>query len=394
MPLSDISVRNAKPREKPYKLSDGAGLYVAVQPNGSRLWRLDYQIFGKRKTLSIGAYPVISLADARAKRDNAKRQIADGIDPSVDRKAQRIASAFASENTFASVVTDYLARIEHDGIAPATLRKKKWLLEDLPEPLAKRPIADIKPFEVFDLLQSVERTGRLETAVRLRSALSAVFRLAVVTLRAEGDPTQPLRGSTKSPKVRHRSAITDPKRLGAVLTLIDGYTGWWPVRCALQFTALTAARPGEVRCARWDEIDFKAKKWTIPAQRTKMRRQHEVPLSKQTISVLTDIKRLTGNYELVFASLQDHESPVSENAMNGALRRMKVEKAEHCSHGFRSSFSSILNERAEDWEIIEMCLAHVVGSGTRNAYNRAQRWDERTEMMQKWADLLDDFRKL
>lgn len=393
MALTDLALRTAKPKEKAYKLFDGGGLHLVVNPNGSRLWRLAYRFAGKPKQLAFGPYPTVSLADARQKREDAKKLLLDGRDPSAARKLDKINAAISEGNTFENLAADYMARLAARESAPATIAKVKWLLEGLAGPaLGKRPIAEITPVEILALLQQVERSGRRETARRLRSTIGSVFRFAIATLRAQTDPTSALRDALERPKVKHRAALTDPKQLGGLLRAIDDYDGWPTLRSALLFTALTFARPGEVRGARWTEIDFGKAIWSIPAERMKMRRAHAVPLSRQAIAVLADIRPLTGTSELIFPSIRSNKKLLSENAMNSALRRMGFTQDEMTSHGFRAAASSILNERGHSPDVIEAALGHLDQNEVRRAYNRATYWPERVALMQAWAEMLDAFR--
>lgn len=394
MPLTDIAIRNAKPKAQAYKLFDGGGLFLFVTPTGSRLWRLAYRFAGKAKQLSFGPYPTISLADARQKREEAKRVLADGQDPSVVRQRAKIEAAATAENTFGLIAAEYLERLQAKGSAEATMAKNRWFLEKLAGPaLGNHPIAQITPVEVLSVLQSVERSGRLETAKKLRAAIGSVFRLAIATLRAETDPTGPLRGALRPPKVVHRAALTSPKDVGALLCSIDTYTGWPSLRAGLLFNALTFCRPGEVRGAQWNEIDLEKAVWTIPEYRMKMRRPHLVPLSRQAVQVLKDLHPITGASELVFPSVRSNKKMLSENAFNSALRRMGFTQEEMTAHGFRATASSILNERGFPPDVIEAALAHVEPNAVRRAYNRATYWPERVAMMQAWADMLDEFRQ-
>ncbi|MEP9368209.1 integrase arm-type DNA-binding domain-containing protein [Xanthobacter sp. VNH20] len=395
MPLTDLALRNAKPKDKAYKLFDGGGLHVLVSPNGSRIWRLAYRFGGKPKQLSFGPYPTTSLADARLKRDEAKRLLLNGEDPSAVRKHDKVAAAAASGNTFGMITAEYLARLEAREAAAATLAKNRWMLEKLAGPsLAPRPIAEITPAEILGILQQVERSGRLETARRMRAAIGSVFRFAIATLRAETDPTFPLRDALERPKVTHRAALIEPQALGGLMRVIDEYDGWPTLRSALLFTALTFCRPGEVRGARWAEFDFETSVWSIPAERMKMRRPHKVPLSKQALRVLAEIRPLTGEAELVFPSIRSNKKLLSENALNSALRRMGFTQDEMTAHGFRATASSILNERGFSPDVIEAALAHIDQNEIRRAYNRATYWPERVVLMQAWADMLDEFRAL
>jgi integrase len=388
--MSDTACRAAKAAEREYKLSDAGGLYLLVKPNGTRLWNQAYRFAGKQKKLSHGSYPTVSLADARRLRDEAKKLLASGVDPGANKRIQRLAAVTSAGDTFGSLAAEYLARIEDEGAAPATVSKNRWMLVDLAGPsLGTRPIADITPAEILVLLQQIERTGRRETARRLRSVIGTVFRLAVATLRAKDDPTLPLRGALKAPKVKHRAAITDEKQLGALLAAIDDYDGWPTLRCALQFAALTFARPGEVRGAVWEEIDIENAVWRIDGKRTKVRRPHDVPLSRQALDVLGEVKEVARASTLVFPSIRSNKTPLSENAMNSALRRLGFTQDEMTAHGFRAAASSILNEKGFRPDVIEAALGHQEKNEIRRAYNRATYWPERIELMEAWADHLD-----
>lgn len=390
--LTDRAVRNSKPQEKPYKLSDGGGLHVVVQPGGSKLWRLKYRFAGKEKLLSFGSYPSVSIASARQKREEAKKQMTAGLDPAVRKKLDKIAEEKAAQNTFGAVVAEHLANMAANGLAETTLAKNRWMLEDLAAPLAKRPIAEIMPIEVLDVLKRVEKSGRRETARKLRGMIGGVFRYAVVTLRATNDPTAPLRGALLAPQVQHRPAIIDERELGVLMRAVDEYDGWPTLRAALQLTALTMTRPGDVRFMRRSEINFERAVWCIPAERMKMRRAHDVPLSRQAMEILQGIWSLSDYGDLVVPSIRSIKKPLSENAMNCALRRMGYAKDEMTSHGFRATASTILNERGFNPDVIEAALAHQDKNVIRRAYNRATYWPERVKLLQSWADLLDQFK--
>ncbi len=394
MPLSHFDLKNAHPAEKPYKLSDGGGLHLLIQPNGSKLWRLKYRFLGKERMLSFGAYPLISLAEARAKRDEAKKLVLDGKDPSVQKKLDHIAAVTASKCTFGIVAAEYISNLEASGAAPQTVKKNRWLLEDLARPLANRPIADITPVELLDLLKRIEKSGRRETARRVRGIIGSVFRLAIVTLRANNDPTIALHGALLAPKTKPRAAIIDERAFGGLLRSIDEFDGWPSIRAALQFSALTFARPGEVRGAKRSEINFEKALWRISPERTKMRRAHDVPLSRQAIAVLEDVWSLSDPGELIFPSLRTHTRSLSENAFNSALRRMGYTQDEMTAHGFRATASTILDENGFNPDVIEAALGHQEPNEIRRAYNRASYWKERVDMLQKWADMLDAFRLL
>jgi integrase len=392
MSLNHFDIQNAKPDAKPYKLADGGGLFLLIQPNGSKLWRLKYRYLGTERSLSFGPYPVVSLADARTKRDEAKKLISEGVDPAVRKKLNRIAAETAARNTFGAVAEEYLENLRERGAAEATIAKNKWLLEDLASPIANRPVAEITPAELLHLLKLVEKSGRRETARRLRGIMGTVFRYAVVTLRANSDPTFALRGALLPPNTKSRAAITDEKRLGALLRSIDDFDGYPTIRAALQFLALTFARPGEVRGATRDEFNFEKSVWRISAARTKTRKPHDVPLSRQALAVVQDVWPLSGNFTLVFPSIISKKTPLSENTFNSTLRRLGYGHDEMSAHGFRSSASTILNENGFNPDVIETALGHQNQNSIRRTYNRAIYWPERIALMQKWADMLDAFR--
>jgi integrase len=394
MALTQTSIVKTVAKDKPLKLSDGGGLHLLVQPSGSKLWRFRYRFGGKENMLSLGSFPIITLAAARSKRDEAKKLLAGGTDPSVKRKLDKIAAATSAQNTFGAVAAEYLANLEKNGCAEATLSKNRWLLSDLASPLSNRPIADIHPAEILTILKRIEQSGRRESAQRLRGVIGSVFRYAIVTLRALSDPTTALRGAILRPIVKHRAAITDEKQLGALMCSIDEYDGWPTLRAAMQLLALTMTRPSDVRGMRRSEINFDKAMWRIPATRMKMRRPHDVPLSRQALAILRDIWPLSDRGELVLPSIRASDKPLSEGAMISALRRMGYTKEEMTPHGFRSAASTILNERGFNPDVIEAALAHQQENEIRRAYNRSVYWPDRVKLMQAWADLLDEFKHL
>jgi integrase len=390
--LTQLAITAAKPQAKPYKLGDGGGLYLLVEPSGSKGWRFRYKIRGKENMLSLGVFPIVTLAQARARRDDAKRTIAEGEDPAQRRREEKLAAAVAASKTFGVIAEEYIAKLKDEGAAESTLDKNAWLLLDLAGSLRNRPIAELTPAEILDLLKRIEKSGRRDTARRLRGVIGSVSRYAVVTLRAQSDPTYALRGALLKPDVKHRAAITDERKLGALMLSIDEYDGWPSLRAALLLLALTMTRPGDVRLMRKSEIIFPKALWRIPAERMKMRRPHDVPLSRQALVVIRDMWELTQGNELLLPSIRSVKKPLSENAFNSALRRMGYPKDEMTAHGFRSSASTILNERGFDRDHIEAALAHQDEDDVRRAYNRATYLPERIKLMQDWADLLDQFR--
>jgi integrase len=390
--LTALAIQNAKPRDKEYKLADGDGLHLLISPNGRKHWRLRYRFGGKQLMLSLGTYPAVSLADARARRDQAQKLIADGINPSQQRKLEKLTKEIANRNTFGAIVEEHLQKQKETGISENTLEKNRWMLQKLAAPLTDRPISEINAAEVLAVLRKVEQSGRRETARKLRGAIGGIFRLAIASLRATTDPTYALRGALAAPVVTHRPAITDEADLGALMASIDDYDGWPTLRAAMQFLSLTMVRPIEVRLMRRSEVVWPKAMWRIPADRMKMRVPHEVPLSKQALEVLRSVWDLSREDRYIFPSIRSPLKPLSESAINSALRRMGYTKEEVCAHGFRSSASTILNERGFDRDVIEAALAHQDTDEVRAAYNRSKYWKPRIKLMQAWADLLDEFK--
>jgi integrase len=392
MVLTVFTVEKTKPRDKPYLITDGNGLHLLINTNGSKLWRLRYRFGGKQNMLGLGTFPEVTLAEARQRRDEARRLLAKGIDPSAQRKADKTAATTAAENTFGAAAEDYIAKLKSENAAPSTLSKNRWLLQDLAAPLTPRPLTQITSAEILNILKLVEKSGRRSTAHRLRGSIGSVYRFAIANQKAENDPTYALRGALLKHQEQHRAAITDEHKFGALMSCIDEYDGWPTLTAALQFIALTFGRPIEVRLMRRAEINWAAEKWSVPAERMKMRRPHDVPLSRQALQVLRSVWELSHGDGLVFPSIRSAERPLSESAMNSALRRMGYAKDEMTAHGFRASADTILHERQFSDAVIEKCLAHEEQDDVKRAYNRAKYWPERVKLMQAWADLLDDLR--
>lgn len=392
--LNDLEIRKAKPGAKLVKLSDGGGLQIWINPNGSKYWRLAYRLEGKQRVLAIGVYPAVGLKEAREARDAAKRLLAKGVDPSQAKQIGRAAKLAAVTNTFDAIADEVLGKKRREGKADRTLDKLEWLLSLARPSLGARPVAEITAFEVLATLRAVEARGRHETARRLRATLGEVFRYAVATARAENDPTGALKGALTAPTVTHRAAITEPVAFGALLRAVDGYAGAPETKAALELLALTFVRPGELRAAEWAEFDLEAAVWTIPAGKMKMRRPHRVPLAPRAVAILRELQAITGGGRLVFPSMRSRERPMSENTINAALRRLGFAQNEMTGHGFRAAASSMLNECGL-WQAdaIERQLAHVDNDSIRRAYHRADYWDERVRMMSYWADRCDAMRR-
>jgi len=391
--LTYIQINAAKPRTKPWSLSDSQGLYLVIQPNGSKLWRFKYRFLDKQKNLHLGGWPTISLADARVRRDEAKKKIAEGIDPALEKKRARIAAKYAAANTFEAVAAEWLVKCERDGLAPVTVDKIRWLLAKAYPLIGTIPIAQITPHEVLAVLRKIEATGAYESARRMRSVLSRVFRYGVATVRCDKDVAADLRGAIAVPKVKHFAAITRPSEVGALLRAIDGYTGHKVTVMALRLSPHVLLRPGELRQAEWTDIDFEEAIWFVPAERMKMRRPHRVPLSRQVIAMLKELHEHTHWWKYLFPCLGKPRKPMSENAVNQGLRKLGYKTDQMTAHGFRAMAATLLNEMGE-WnpDAIERQLAHVDTNQVRRAYARGEYWDERVAMMQRWSDYLDQLR--
>lgn len=392
-PRTELAFRTAKPREKPYKLSDGGGLYLLVQPHGSKLWRLAYRFGGEQKLLSFGAYPTVTLADARILRESAKKLLSQRQDPSVVKRAQQESQRVSRKNSFRSLATECLEKWKAEGDAKATLIKKKWLLDFAIADLGDRPISDIKAPDLLTVLRKIEAAGHYETAGRVRSTVGAVFRYAIATSRADRDVSSDLRGALITPTVRHHPAITDPNKIGGLLRAIDGFDGHPTTQIALKLAPLLFVRPGELRMAEWDEIDKKERMFRISARKTKMRRESLVPLAKQSLRLVEELHEHTGESKFLFPSIRSRHRSMSENTLNAALRRLGYSTDEMTAHGFRSMASTRLNESGRfRSDVIERQLAHLDQSEVRRAYNSAEHLPERIKMMQYWADYLDNLR--
>lgn len=390
MALTDTAIRNAKPRDREYKLADGGGLYLLVTPAGSRLWRLKYRAHGVEKKLSLGQYPTVTLADARRAREIAKAGASKGDDPAAAKRRERIAKKLAAGTTFGAVALEYIEKAEREGRAPATLKKLNWAREWLLPAVGHRPISEVEPHELLAILKRQEKSGNLETAKRTRSFASRVFRYAVATARAKSDPAALLLGAIAAPRPKNLAAIIDAERVGDLLRSINAYSGQPITRLALQLSPHVFVRPGELRQAEWDEIDFDAAIWRIPAARMKQRREHVVPLSRQSLALFSATRELTCNGRFVFPAMGKRDRSLSENTATAALRRMGFSADEMTAHGFRAMASTLLNESGR-WspDAIERALSHRDGDQIRGVYHRGAHWKERVAMAQWWSDHLD-----
>lgn len=391
MSLTDKKVHNAKPREKFYKLTDGDGLYLHVAETGGKLWRFRYRFGGKEKLLSLGSYPEISLLDARKKRDEARRQVANDIDPGAVRKAQKQAKVEETE-TFEVIAREWHSKFKPVWAESHSTRVLSRLEQNVFPHIGSKAISQIKAPELLGVLRRIEARGILHSAHNIRGICGQIFRYAVATGRAEHDPSAALRGALTPVKTIHRAAITEPESVGDLLRAIDGYRGSFVVQCALKLAPLTFVRPGELQHAEWPEIDLEKAEWNIPAHKMKMKQPHLVPLSTQAIDILTELKKLTGKGQFVFPG-RTSARPMSNNAILAALRYMGFEKTEMSGHGFRAMARTILDEVLQVRpDLIEHQLAHAVRDPLGRAYNRTQHLSERKRMMQTWADYLDGLR--
>ncbi len=388
--LTAIQAKSARAGDSPLKLSDGGGLFLLIQPNGAKYWRLAYRFAGKQKTLALGIYPRVSLADARDKREEARKLLAAEVDPSENKKILKSLKIDQHANSFEVVAREWHAS-KSPGWALSHGAKVIHLLQrDIFPWIGSRPIATISAQEILKTVRRIEERGAIDTARRALLNCGQVFRYAVSTGRVERDPVPDLRGALQSVKPVHRAAITDPKFLGQLLRAIDNYHGSFITKCALRLAPLVFVRPGELRAAEWVEINLDKAEWNISASRMKMREPHLVPLSIQSIAVLRDIQEVTGHGRYVFPSELTSTRPMSENTVLFALRRMGFSKDEITGHGFRAIARTILDEVLHVRpDYIEHQLAHAVRDPNGRAYNRTAHLEERRKMMQLWADYLE-----
>lgn len=391
--LTDAKLRTLKPKATLYRVTDAAGLVVEVPVSGGLRWRFRYRFDGKAKMLSLGTYPSVTLAQARLRRDAARATLANGIDPSASRQESKRARslALAPTPTFSAIAALWLDRQQ---VTESTARKNRWLLDTFLYPdLGNRPIKEITDREMLTTLRKIEETGKLETAKRAKIKAGQIFRYAMQEGLAERDPTGSLRGALKAPKVTHHAAIVDPLKVGELMRAIDGYTGQYVTLCALRIAPLVFVRPGELRQAEWSEIDLDAAIWRIPGPKMKMKAAHIVPLAEQAVRILRELRTYTGDSRYVFPSLTSGARPMSENTVNAALRRLGYAGDEMTGHGFRSLAATRLNEMGWNPDAIERQLAHAESNKVREAYTHAAQYlDERTRMMQQWANYLDGLR--
>ena len=394
MALADTFVRQVKHTGKPAgdKHTDGDGMYLLVKAGG-KYWRMDFTHLAKRKTLALGVYPEVSLAKARQRRDKARELLADGIDPSTAKKADKQAKADAAANTFEMVARDWLAKTAADRMPTTQDKITSWLEKDVIPFIGKKPMSTIGPRDVLAALRKMEARGALDSVQRVKQVCGQVFRYAVAEGSAERDVTQDLKGALAKPTAGHFAAITEPKQVGDLMRSIFDYVGHPTTITALKLSPLVFVRPGELRTMEWAEVDLDAAEWRIPGSKMKMKVDHLVPLSKQALELLRGVQPVTGHGRYVFPSLRTGERPMSENTINAALRGMGYSAEVHSAHGFRAMARTIMDEvLGERVDLIEHQLAHAVKDPNGRAYNRTAHLPARRVMMQTWADYLDKLR--
>jgi integrase len=391
MALTDTFIKNVKHTGAPVgdKHTDGQGMHLLVKAAG-KYWRLNYRFLGKQKTLALGVYPEVSLAQARQRRDQARKLLAEGIDPSHAKRADKAARMLAADNTFEAVAKAWLDKTKATRAESTDAKVRGWLDNDIYPAIGHLPIANITPRDVLDLVRKVEKRGAIDSATRMKQLCGQVFRYAVAEGSAERDVTADLKGALAVRQTVHLAAITEPKPVGELLRAILGYSGHPATVAALRLTPMLFVRPGELRHAEWSEIDLEAAEWRIPGSKMKMGADHIVPLATQAVEILRGLKPLTGRGRYVFPSVRTGDRPMSENTINAALRGMGYTSDVQTAHGFRATARTILDEvLGERVDLIEHQLAHAVKDVNGRAYNRTAHLPARKEMMQRWADYLD-----
>lgn len=388
MTLTALAVKNAKPLTKPYKLFDGRGLFLLVNPNGSKWWRFKYRYDGKEKLLSLGTHPEISLADARERRDQARQQVAKGIDPSAQRRVDKQFNHQRKQSQFEFIAEEWFKKNETIWSPDHGNRVRNRLARWVYPSLGQRPITEISVREILDCMRRIEREGKFETAHRALNACSQIFRFAVQTDRVERDICSDLRGALIPSKPTHRAAVTDPEKVGLLLRKLSAYNGSLTVKAALNLVPHVFVRPGELRKAKWADIDLEKREWRFIVGKTNT--PHIVPLSERSMAILTDLYAVNGNSEFVFPGARSSERPMSNNAVLAALRSLDIPKEEMCGHGFRAMARTLLDEvLGARQDLIEHQLSHRVKDPLGRAYNRTTHLSQRREMMESWSKYLD-----
>lgn len=394
MALTDVKIRKAIPSDKQYKLTDGGGLSLLVRPTGTKSWICKLTIHGKEQRLTFGTYPQMTLKEARRRRDEVKLEMMRGENPVQRRRDEKLAAQLSAGNLFEDIAEEFIAKREAEETAPATMKKLRYFLDLLRKQIGKRPIAEITPPEVLAALRKIEAKGNRESAKRTRAFASRVFKYGAATGRCDNDPAHLLSGSLIAPVPKSHAAIVEPGKLGELLRAIEEYEGYPPTMYALRILPQVFVRPGELRLADWSEFDLAKAVWQIPVGRMKARRPHVVPLSRQVVMLLEELREKFGGTGFVFRSLHARAKPISNSTLNQALRRMGFAADEMTAHGFRSTASTLLNESGL-WspDAIERSLAHQDSNAIRGIYHRGAHWDERVKMAQWWSDHLDELKK-
>lgn len=399
MALTDTEIRAAKPQATPYKLYDEKGLLLIVRVSGGKLWRFKYRYLGKEQLLSLGSYPDVSLKEARERRDEARKLLSVGTNPSAERKREAEAKLMEAANSFSAVAEEVIDLMRRQGRAPATLAKARWQLSRLEPAIGARPISQIRGFEIRAVLTKLEARGNLEAARQVRTFASRVFNYGIASSVCREDPAAALKGLIVAPTVTSHPGITDPLKVGALLRAIDGFEGQPSTHHALKLAPHVFARPCELRTMEWDELDLDHAYWCIPAHKAKMRKEHHIPLSRQALAIINAMDPISGNGKFVFPGIRTGSRPISENTLNAALRRLGYDRSEMTSHGFRTTASTLLNE-SQLWgsDVIERALAHGKknkdgnSDRVRAAYDKSEFWPTRVKMAQWWSDHLDALR--
>jgi integrase len=392
MKLKDTTIKAAKPKAKPYRLSDGRGLFLEINPNGSRYWRFRYRITGKENMAALGVYELgVSLADARKRRDEAAALVEQGIHPAQHKKARRTQAAIEASNTFEGIARTWMEETAPHWSPRYLENVEAYMGKEVFPRIGHMPIKAIKASDVLAILRTMGDRGAETAAGLVRMWVSQVYKHAVRNLLAESDPTEVLKGAIRRPPVQHKRPLSGPE-IGDMVLSIEGYTGQRDTAIALHLLLLTFVRPGEIRAAEWSEFDLERRTWVIPAERMKMGTEHTVPLSAQAIALLEELSKFTGNNRFLFPNQRTPDAPLGKTTLNAALRH-RIGMAGFSAHGFRATASTLLNAQGYPADVIERQLAHQERNKVRAAYNHHQYMPERTAMMTAWADLIDQFTK-
>jgi len=391
--LTDTKLRTLKPRETAFRVADSNGLCIEVRPTGSKVWRYRYRHAGKASITTLGEYPAMTLAEARAERDRARALVKKGTSPSHAAKAERAARQEKALNTFASVALEFIAKREKEGMGAGSVERSRRLIEKDLAGISQVPVDEVSAPTLLTALRKMEKRGIVESAHRARGLANQVFRYAIATGRAERNPAADLIGALERPQTNHFASIILPTKIGELLRAIYGYQGSIVTIAALKLAPMVFVRPGELRTADWSEIDLDKATWDIPAEKMKMKQAHVVPLSDQAVAVLRELHPITGQGQYVFPSVRSIRRPMSENTINAALRYMGFDSDTMTGHGFRAMARTVLDEELHfPVDHIEHQLAHAVRDANGRAYNRTSHLPARRKMMQAWSDYLDALR--